>query len=71
MRSLIIGLRMLTQPGRTDLASSDPSHLPVGNAQPVGHLGGRLVADEFQPSPFINLRSRRDLDDDPSLAFFR
>ena len=71
MRSLRIGLGVLTQPGRADPAGPDPAHLTVSNAQSAGHFGGRLVADEFQPSPFINLRSWRDMDEHPALGFFR
>jgi hypothetical protein len=45
--------------------------MTVSNTQSAGHFGCRLVADEFQPSPFINLRSWRYLDEHPALGFFR
>ena len=68
---LRVGPGVFTEPHLADPAGLDPASLTVGNAQSAGHFGNRLVADEFQPSPFINLRSWRALDEHHALGFFR
>jgi hypothetical protein len=56
-----VSLRMHAEAGRANFPGLDPAHLPVGHPKAAGDFVIGFLADEFQPSHFVNLRSRRCL----------
>ena len=59
---VMVGLRMLAQVRLSDLAGLDAPRLTVGDAQALGQLGRRQLADGVQPSLFVDLWARVKLE---------
>ena len=52
---IMIPLGVLPKASRSDLAGLDAPRLTVGDAQALGQIGRRQLADGFQPSLFVDL----------------